>query len=107
MKKNNQRRPKPKPLQAPAARHQPPAQGGAGQPAHSEREERKVGIVSGTHADAFDEASEQKHDKWVAILIAVLAVLIAISETGNNDSMKIAQQPASRSTITTPSIRPS
>jgi hypothetical protein len=92
MKKNNQRRPKPRPLQAPAARHEPPARGGAAQPAHAEREERKVGIVSHTHADVFDEANEHKHDKWVAILISILAVLIAIAETGNNDSMKIAQQ---------------
>jgi hypothetical protein len=92
MKKNSQRRPKPRPLQAPAARHEPPAQGGSAQSAHSEREERKVGIVSHTHADVFDEANEQKHDKWIAILIAILAVLVAISETGNNDSMKIAQQ---------------
>ena len=92
MKKNNQRRPKPRPLQAQAARREPPAQGAAAQPAAAEREERKVGIVSGTHADVFDEANEQKHNKWIAILISILAVLIAISETGNNDSMKIAQQ---------------
>ncbi len=91
MKKNSQRRPKPKPLQAPAARQQPHAEGGAAQPAHVEREERKVGIVSGTHADVFDEASEQKHDKWVAIFISILAVLIAFAEVGNTDMMKISQ----------------
>ena len=91
MKKINQRRPKPKPLQAPAARQQPPAQGGGAQPAHAEREERKVGIVSGTHADVFDEANEHKHDKWVAILISILAVLIAFAEVGNTDMMKVSQ----------------
>ena len=92
MKKNNQRRPKPRPLQAPAARHEPPAQGGAARPAAAEREEGRVGIVSGTPADTFDEVSERKHDKWVAIFISVLAVLIAITLTGSNDAMKIAQQ---------------
>ena len=57
-----------------------------------EREERKVGVVSGTPADTFDETAERKHDKWIAIYISVLAVLIAISLTGSNDAMKIAQQ---------------
>ena len=93
MKKNSQRRPKPRPLQAPAAQHEPPAKGGSAQPGQlNEREERKVGIVSGTPADAFDEVSERKHDKWVAIFISVLAVLIAITLTGSNDAMKTAQQ---------------
>jgi hypothetical protein len=55
-------------------------------------EERKVGIVSGTPADAFDETAERKRDKWVAIYISVLAVLIAIAATGSNDAMKTAQQ---------------
>ena len=74
---------------------QPSAQHAAG--AHEpgsehESEERKVGIVSGTPADAFDEASERKHDRFVAIYISILAVLLAIAATGSNDAMKIAQQ---------------
>ncbi|MGO9483835.1 MAG: DUF4337 domain-containing protein [Rhodomicrobium sp.] len=89
MKKNSQRKPKPRVQPRPAA--SPAALEGAERPEH-EREERKVGIVSGTPADTFDETSERKHDKWVAIYISVLAVLIAISLTGSNDAMKIAQQ---------------
>ncbi len=58
----------------------------------TEREERKVGIATGTPADTFDETAERKHDKWVAIYISVLAVLIAITLTGSNDAMKTAQQ---------------
>ncbi len=88
MKKNSQRRPKPKLPQSPAGG--PADQEGAH--AGHEREERKVGIATGTHADVFDEASEQKHDKWVAIFISILAVLIAFAETGNTDTMKVAQQ---------------
>ncbi len=92
MKKNSQRRPKPRPLQAPAAQHEPPAKGGSAQHGQlNEREERKVGIVSGTHADVFDEANEQKHNKWVAIFISILAVLIAFAEVGNTDMMKVSQ----------------
>jgi hypothetical protein len=92
MKKNSQRRPKPRPLQAPVAQHEPPVKGGSAQHGQlNEREERKVGIATGTHADVFDEASEQKHDKWVAIFISILAVLIAFAEVGNTDMMKISQ----------------
>jgi hypothetical protein len=89
MKKNSQRRPKPKPPQRPAGG----PEGAEGALAHSghEREERKVGIVSHTHADVFDEVSEQKHDKWVAIFISILAVLIAFAEVGNTDMMKVSQ----------------
>ena len=93
MKKNSQRRSKPKMPQRPAAST---AARGAECPPQPvlERghEERKVGIVSGTPADAFDETSERKRDKWVAIYISVLAVLIAIAATGSNDAMKTAQQ---------------
>ena len=56
------------------------------------KEERKVGIVSGTPADSFDETAELKYDKKVAIYISVLAVLLAIAATGSNDAMKTAQQ---------------
>jgi Domain of unknown function (DUF4337) len=93
MKKNSQRKPKPKMPQRPAASMK--ARGAAGDcpPAHDHgHEERKVGIVSGTPADAFDETAERKRDKWVAIYISVLAVLIAIAATGSNDAMKTAQQ---------------
>jgi hypothetical protein len=57
-----------------------------------EEEERKIGVISGTPADAFDETEERKHNKVVAIYISVLAVLLAIAATGSNDAMKIAQQ---------------
>jgi hypothetical protein len=92
MKKNSQRKPKPKmPQRLDAAKARdtlcPP------EPAFERgHEERKVGIVSGTPADAFDETAERKRDKWVAIYISVLAVLIAIAATGSNDAMKTAQQ---------------
>ncbi len=82
MKKKQQRGPHPKPQQ-PAAANQAPA---------AKKEEKKVGVVSGTPADAFDEAKELKHDKKVAIYISVLAVLLAIAATGSNDAMKTAQQ---------------
>src|SRR5262245_27953637 len=90
MKKNSQRKPKPKmPPASPTARGAasacPPA-------VEHGREERKVGIVSGTPADAFDETNERKRDRWVAIYISVLAVLLAIAATGSNDAMKTAQQ---------------
>ncbi len=55
-------------------------------------EERKIGVVSGTPADSFDETAELKHDKKVAVYISVLAVLLAIAATGSNDAMKNAQQ---------------
>lgn len=95
MKKHNTRKPKPRILQQkPAALGttarrpaDPVAQSG-----NEEHEERKVGIISGTPADAFDEASERKRDRWVAIYISVLAVLLAIAATGSNDAMKNAQQ---------------
>jgi hypothetical protein len=93
MKKNSQRKPKPKMPHRPAP--SPTARGAApgAQPAFEHgHEERKVGIVSGTPADAFDETSERKRDKWVAIYISVLAVLLAIAATGSNDAMKTAQQ---------------
>ncbi len=90
MKKNSQRKPKPRAPQRPGV--SPVAtQDDAALHGH-EREERKVGVVSGTPADTFDETAERKHDKWIAIYISVLAVLIAISLTGSNDAMKIAQQ---------------
>jgi Domain of unknown function (DUF4337) len=88
MKKNSQRRPKPKLPRRPAGA--PAGQEGAH--AATGHEEKKVGIVSHTHADVFDESAEHKHDKLVAIFISILAVLIAIAETGNNDAMKVAQQ---------------
>jgi hypothetical protein len=98
MKKHSQRRPKPKapqrPAAAPAARRADTSvQRAAALPASEhEQEERKIGVVSGTPADAFDETAERKHDKWVAIYISVLAVLLAIAATGSNDAMKTAQQ---------------
>jgi hypothetical protein len=93
MKKNSQRKPKPKTPQRPAAKATVPGGLCPPEPAHEYgREERKVGIVSGTPADAFDETAERKRDKWVAIYISVLAVLIAIAATGSNDAMKTAQQ---------------
>ena len=89
MKKNSQRRPKPRlPQQRPAGS---PAAGQEIAERH-EREERKVGIVTGSPADTFDETAERKQDKWVAIYISILAVLIAITLTGSNDAMKVAQQ---------------
>ncbi len=60
--------------------------------AHAKKEEKKVGVVSGTPADTFDEAKELKHDKKVAVYISVLAVMLAVAATGSNDAMKIAQQ---------------
>jgi hypothetical protein len=93
MKKNSQRKPKPKIQQRPAPATK--ARGAAADcpPGYEHgHEERKVGIVSGTPADAFDETAERKRDKWVAIYISVLAVLIAIAATGSNDAMKTAQQ---------------
>ncbi len=99
MKKQTHKRPKPKVSFKPAAsveaRHDPDAVGqhAAVTSAHNHGHEgRKVGIVSGTPADTFDETSERKHDKWIAIYISVLAVLIAIAATGSNDAMKTAQQ---------------
>src|SRR5271166_791012 len=77
MKKNSQRKPKPK---------TPPKVY-----AH-DQEERKIGVISGTTADTFDETAERKQNKFVAIYISVLAVLIAIAATGSNDAMKTAQQ---------------
>ncbi len=96
MKKHSQRKPKPKAPQRPAVspvarRAEPSVHRTAIEPEH-EHEERKVGVVSGTPADAFDENSERKHNKWVAIYISVLAVLLAIAATGSNDAMKAAQQ---------------
>ena len=70
---------------------QPLASPGA-QATAAKKEERKVGIVSGTPADSFDETAEIKHDKKVAIYISVLAVLLAVAATGSNDAMKSAQQ---------------
>ncbi len=100
MKKHSQRKPKPKAPQksaaaSPAAGRPSPeaARRSVAETAHgAAREERKVGVVSGTPADAFDETSERKKDKWVAIYISVLAVLLAIAATGSNDAMKGAQQ---------------
>ena len=102
MKKNNQRKPKPKtPLQRPASAAAPASarigpdndvRFGETTVHRPHREERKVGIVSGTSADSFDEMNERKRDKWVAIYISVLAVFIAIAATGSNDAMKNAQQ---------------
>jgi Domain of unknown function (DUF4337) len=98
MKKRQQRKPRPKVPQRPPA--SPAARGSEcsfKSPAVEldrahESEERKVGVVSGTPADTFDETQERKRDKWVAIYISVLAVLIAIAATGSNDAMKTAQQ---------------
>ncbi|MGA7323339.1 MAG: DUF4337 domain-containing protein [Rhodomicrobium sp.] len=100
MKKNSQRKPKPKTVQRAAAAAQAvrralgqTTEPAASEPSHSHaKEERKIGVVSGTPADAFDETSERKRDKWVAIYISVLAVLLAIAATGSNDAMKTAQQ---------------
>lgn len=71
---------------------QPAAASSAGQAPAAKKEERKVGIVSGTPADSFDETAELKYDKKVAIYISALAVLLAIAATGSNDAMKSAQQ---------------
>jgi len=60
--------------------------------AREREEQKKIGVVSGTPADAFDETSERKHDKRVAVYISILAVLLAIAATGSNDAMKMAQQ---------------
>ena len=86
MKKKPQRNPHPRP-QRPAA-----ASTGGQAPAAAKKEEKKVGVVSGTPADSFDETAELKHDKKVAIYISILAVLLAIAATGSNDAMKTAQQ---------------
>ena len=69
-----------------------PAQAAPARAREEREEERKIGVVSGTPADSFDETSERKHDKRVAVYISVLAVLLAIAATGSNDAMKIAQQ---------------
>jgi hypothetical protein len=53
---------------------------------------RKVGVVSGTPADSLDEVAERKGNRWIAVYISVLAVLIAVAATGSNDAMKVAQQ---------------
>ena len=71
---------------------QPAAVSSAGQAPVAKKEEKKVGVVSGTPADSFDETAELKRDKKVAIYISVLAVLLAIAATGSNDAMKTAQQ---------------
>ncbi len=97
MKKHSGRRPKPKaphrPAPSPAVRHEPSMQAAPVRlEGGHEHEERKVGIATGTPADTFDETAERKHDKWVAIFISVLAVLIAITLTGSNDALKTAQQ---------------
>jgi hypothetical protein len=97
MKKIHHRKPRPaapKLAANPAVQRQDPyEQSGAAQHGHPHgHHEKKVGVVSGTPADAFDENSERKHDKWVAIYISVLAVLLAIAATGSNDAMKTAQQ---------------
>jgi hypothetical protein len=85
MKKNQQKRIQPRPQQAASANP------GVQAPV-AKKEERKVGIVSGTPADSFDEAAELKYDKKVAIYISALAVLLAVAATGSNDAMKSAQQ---------------
>ncbi len=74
----------------PAAEAKEPKQAAA--PARPREEERKIGVVSGTPANSFDETAELKHDKKVAVYISVLAVLLAIAATGSNDAMKTAQQ---------------
>ncbi len=71
---------------------QPAAASSAAREPAAKKEERKVGIVSGTPADSFDQAAELKHDKKVAVYISVLAVLLAVAATGSNDAMKTAQQ---------------
>jgi hypothetical protein len=91
MRKNNIRRPKTRTLQQGAGVSTLTKERPGGTAEH-EASERKVGVVSGTPADAFDESKELKRDKWVAIYISVLAVLLAIAATGSNDAMKIAQQ---------------
>jgi hypothetical protein len=63
-----------------------------GQAGAATAEEKKVGVVSGTPADSFDDTAELKRDKRVAVYIAVLAVLLAVAATGSNDAMKSAQQ---------------
>lgn len=63
-----------------------------GQAGAARTEEKKVGVVSGTPADSFDDTAELKRDKRVAVYIAVLAVLLAVAATGSNDAMKSAQQ---------------
>jgi hypothetical protein len=73
-------------------RPQQPAVSSVGHAPPGKKEEKKVGVVSGTPADTFDEAKELKHDKKVAIYISVLAVMLAIAATGSNDAMKSAQQ---------------
>jgi Domain of unknown function (DUF4337) len=99
MKKNSQRKSKPKAPQKAVAAVQArrsgvaPAQREACDPSHGlEKDERKIGVISGTPADTFDETAERKHDKFIAIYISILAVLIALAATGSNDAMKTAQQ---------------
>jgi Domain of unknown function (DUF4337) len=98
VKKHTHKRPKPKTPQRPTGAttaRAAPVQRPAPQPEfdhENNHEHRKVGVVSGTPADTFDETAERKRDKWVAIYISVLAVLIAIAATGSNDAMKTAQQ---------------
>ncbi len=85
MKKKQPRNTHPRP-------QQPAAASSGGQAHAAKKEEKKVGVVSGTPADSFDETAELKRDKKVAIYISVLAVLLAIAATGSNDAMKTAQQ---------------
>lgn len=80
MRKNQPRHPQPRPQQVAAAS------------SHASAPKKKVGVVSGTPADSFDEAEEHRHDKRVAVYIALLAVLLAVAATGSNDAMKHAQQ---------------
>jgi hypothetical protein len=76
----------------PGGQHSPGAEPTQAAPPRAREAERKIGVVSGTPADAFDETAERKHDKRVAVYISVLAVLLAIAATGSNDAMKNAQQ---------------
>ncbi|HXW22988.1 MAG TPA: DUF4337 domain-containing protein [Rhodomicrobium sp.] len=85
MKKKQPRITHPRPQQRASA-------SSGGQAGAAGAEEKKVGVVSGTPADSFDDTAELKRDKRVAVYIAVLAVLLAVAATGSNDAMKSAQQ---------------
>ncbi len=102
MKKNNQRKPRPKlPL---GVRVTPDVAPAARSTVHSDDHDseqlrtqllagRKVGVVSGTPADTLDEVSEHGHgNKWVAIFISVLAVILAVAVMGGANATKTAQQ---------------
>lgn len=60
---------------------------------HTEDHSKKpTAVVSGTPADTLHEVSEHRSNKWIAIYISTLAVLLAIGIMGGSNATKSAQQ---------------